>query len=57
MNTIQAKLKEVYMINLKDAERLIEIAKAGHDPDLLTRAVSDQQKWREKLKRLELNHG
>ena len=57
MNTIQAKLKEVYMINLRDAERLIESAKAGHDPDLLTKAVSDWQKWREKLQSLELNHG
>lgn len=49
---VQARLREAYMINLKDSERLIEIAKAGHDPDLLRRANEDRQKWQAKLQRM-----
>lgn len=49
---VQARLREAYMINLKDSERLIEIAKAGHDPELLRRAEEDRRKWQAKLQRM-----
>ena len=51
---VQARLREAYMINLKDSERLIEIAKAGHDPELLRRAEEDRQKWTDKLQRMNI---
>ena len=49
---VQARLREAYMINLKDSERLIEIATAGHDPELLQRAKKDRQKWADKLQQM-----
>lgn len=52
MNDIQERLRQVYTINLNDSERLIEIAKAGHDPELLQRAKEDRKKWADKLQRM-----
>lgn len=47
--SIQERLKQAYMINLKDSERLVSIAQKSNDPDLLKRAQADWQIWHDKL--------
>lgn len=46
---VQERLRQVYMINLKDSERLVSIAQKSNDPDLLKRAQADWQIWHDKL--------
>lgn len=50
--SVQERLKQAYMINLKDSERLVSIAQKSNDPDLLRRAKEDRQKWTDKLQRM-----
>lgn len=47
--SVQDRLKQAYMINLKDSERLVSIAQKSNDPDLLKRAQADWQIWHDKL--------
>lgn len=49
MNDIQERLRQVYMMNLRDSERLVSIAQKSNDPDLLKRAQEDRKIWHDKL--------
>lgn len=49
MNEIQERLRQVYMMNLRDAERWIEYAKKSNDQELLKQAQADRQIWQDKL--------
>jgi len=47
--SINDQLRQVYMLNLRDAERWIEYAKKSNDQELLHRAQADWQIWHDKL--------
>lgn len=47
--SINDQLRQVYMLNLRDAERWIEYAKKSNDQELLKRAQADWQIWHDKL--------
>ena len=46
------KLEAVYMINIKDAERQHEIAKANRDLLGMQKATMELQKWVDKMQSL-----
>lgn len=42
-------VEQVIMINIENAEKLIEIADKNNDPELMALAVADRDKWSAEL--------